>query len=235
MAVTLAVINVPSGAADDILTIAYNIKPPLFYSVGGQARGLLVERAQLLCGRSGVTCVFEELPFNRIMAHLQSNRHNFAALGFSKTSDREAFAVFSDPIYQDQKPVLVVRQSDAAKFKLYATLRDMLNSQQFVFGAKMGNVYPIDEAISFHRSRRENTPQDTPGLLKMLVFKRFDYLMFYAEELDWFKQDFTKLELEVIQYPDMPSGSNRYFLFSKMTPQTLISKMNAAIKVESLP
>lgn len=217
------------NGAEQKLTIGYNVKPPFFYSEAGLPKGIIVERAKTICKLSGVTCVFEELPFTRIMAYLEWDRPNFVALGLSKTDERKVFSVFSDLIYQDLPPILVIRQSDASKFNIYSAFADMLKSKQFVFGAKTGNTYPIDVLLKEYNAARSESTQDTPGLLKMLEKGRFDYLLLYPEEYDWFTQ-ITKHKVTTIRYADMPLGKGRYFLFSKSTPPSLIAKINDAIK-----
>jgi ABC-type amino acid transport substrate-binding protein len=77
------------------IEFGFNNKPPLFHFEDGKAVGDVVEVARQACKLAELRCSFSELPFQRVMLLLEQRRPAFAALGFSKTPEREKFVSFS--------------------------------------------------------------------------------------------------------------------------------------------
>lgn len=218
-------------AADSVLTVAFNNKPPFFYFESGEAKGILVEQAKQVLQKAKVPYQFEELPFSRVLLELERKRPMFAALGFSKTPERESFAVFSKPLYRDRTPVILVRAADADIFRSHGTLQKVIDSGRFTFGGKQGNVYPIDPLLSSMGARDRRFSGESFRLPELLVLGRFDFTLMYPEELP-VALSISAVSADKVQqvsYPDIPPGSYRYFLFSTAVPESLVNRVDQAI------
>lgn len=234
-----------AGATSELdIEFGFNNKPPLFYFENGKAMGEVVDIARQACTLAGLKCGFVELPFQRVMVYLERQRPDFAALGFSKTREREAFATFSEPIWRDASPILLVRAADKKDFQSYASLADMVARSQYVFGGKLGNVYPIDAQLQALHERDTRFSDEAWRLPLLLVSGRFDFTMLYLPEVLPALQasGVPPSVVEIVSYPDMPRGAERYVLFSKEVAPDVVQKWNAAIvtlrkrgKIATLP
>lgn len=221
-----------AGATPEFdIEFGFNNKPPLFYFEHGKAVGDVVDITRQACTLAGLKCGFVELPFQRVMAYLEQRRPGFAALGFSKSPQREAFATFSEPIWRDASPILLVRAADKKAFQSYASLADMVARSRYVFGGKLGNVYPIDEQLRALRERDIRFSGEAQRFPLLLVFGRFDFTMLYLPEVLPALQASAVVPsaVEIVTYPDMPRGAERYLLFSKEVAPDIVQKLNVAL------
>jgi polar amino acid transport system substrate-binding protein len=214
-----------------VLTVAFNNKPPFFYFEAGEARGILVEQAKQVFQRAKIPHQFEELPFNRVMLELERKRPMFAALGFSKTPERESFVTFSKPLYRDRTPVILVRAADADSFRTFGTLQQVIDSGRFTFGGKQGNAYPIDPQLRTMGANDRRFIGEALRLPELLVFGRFDFTLLFPEELPvaLALSAVSANKVQQISYPDIAPGGYRYLLFSTTVPAAMVEKINQAI------
>lgn len=219
-------------AQGEVLTIAFNNKPPFFYFEYGEPKGILVEQAKQVLQRAGVAYQFEELPFQRIMSYLEARRPMFAALGFSKTKERDKFVVYSRPIYRDRTPVVLVRVGDVEKFRSYPSFERMVQSGQLVFGGKDGNAYPVDAFLKNLGPLDRRFSTEAFKLPQLLMAGRFDFTVLYPEELPVALQasNVDAAAVQQLSYPDIPQGGVRYILFSEAVPRNSIERINKAIE-----
>jgi len=219
------------GTGADI-EFGFNSKPPLFYFENGIPQGDVVNVVQMVCQQAALKCLFSELPFQRVMAYLEQRKPNFAALGFSKTPEREKFVKFSEPVWRDAAPVIMVRADSRKAFQAYATFADMATKSNFVFGGKEGNVYPIDSTLRLMGKRDQRFSTEATKFPLLLVAGRFDFTMLYPSEILPALQDSSIVPSAVttISYPDLPLGMDRYLLFSEAVSAELIQRVNVAIK-----
>lgn len=220
------------GHSAEVLTVAFNSKPPFFYMEDGIAKGELVVRAQKIFSSANVKIEFQEIPFLRIIEFLKAKKKNFVALGFSKTAEREEFVNFTLPIYRDETPILVVRKEDEPAFKKFSTLKEMISESTFSFGGKSGNSYPIDELLKPLGPRDHRFSQEALKLPELLIKGRFDFMLLYPNEFVTAKNLDPNLShlLRPVSYPDIPMGGFRYLLFSKAVPEITVQKINKQIK-----
>lgn len=218
-------------ASDGILSVAFNNKPPFFYFEAGEAKGILVEQAKQVFQKAKIPYQFEELPFNRVMLELERKRPMFAALGFSKTPERESFVTFSRPLYRDRTPVILVRAAEAETFRTFGTLQKAIDSGRFTFGGKQGNTYPVDSLLRTMGANDRRFSGEAFRLPELLVLGRFDFTILYPEELPvaLAMSAVSADKVQQISYPDIAPGGYRYLLFSTAVPSTLVDRINQAI------
>lgn len=214
------------------IEFGFNSKPPLFFFENGKAVGDVVEVVRQACTLAGLKCGFVDLPFQRAMLFLENQRPGFAALGFSKTPEREKFVKFSEPVWLDASPVLLVRAADESAFRQYSSLADLVNRSPYVFGGKSGNVYPIDAQLRGLGTRDRRFSAEANRFPLLLISNRFDFMLMYPAEISLALQASGVLPsaVTVVTYPDMPSGAERFLLFSKNTEPEILKKVNAALK-----
>lgn len=213
------------------ILLAYNEKPPFFFSDQGQPSGLLVDVVRKVFEKAALPHRFESRPFNRIMRDLQLASPDYCAVGFSKTPDREKFVRFSAPIYKDKAPVLLVRGRDAPGFRRFKSLQAMLDGTTYVFGGKAGNVYPIDKQLENIGVRDVRINGETHALIQMLNASRFDFMMVFPEERDHLvrRANLTGESFEDISYPDIPDGQPCYLLCSTALDPKVLEAIDKAI------
>ena len=213
------------------IEFGFNSKPPLFFFEEDRAHGDVVDVVRQACLLAELKCGFVELPFKRVMVYLEQRRPGFAALGFSKTPEREKFVTFSEPVWRDARPVLLVRAGDKKAFQAYTSLADMVKRSAFVFGGKAGNVYPIDEHLRAMGARDTRFSGEAQRFPLLLVAKRFDFTLMFPSELTAALNvsGVVPASVEVMTYPDMPTGAERYLLFSKEVPLAMVKKLDAAL------
>jgi uncharacterized protein (TIGR02285 family) len=220
-----------TAPAQGVLTVAFNNKPPFFYFESGEARGILVEKVKQVFQKSNVAYQFEELPFSRVMRELEHKRPMFAALGFSKTPERESLVIFSKPVYRDRTPVILVRSADAETFRAYGTLQQVTASGRFTFGGKQGNSYPIDALLRTIGANDRRFSGEAFLLPELLVRGRFDFTLLYPEEVQaaLAQSAVNATKVQQMSYPDIAPGGYRYLLFSRAVPAVMIERINDAI------
>lgn len=213
------------------IEFGFNSKPPLFYFEDGRALGDVVDVVRQACVLAELKCGFVELPFQRVMVYLKQRRPGFAALGFSKTPEREKFVTFSEPIWRDASPVFLVRSRDKKSFTAYTSLADMVARSNYVFGGKAGNVYPIDDQLRALGTRDTRFTGEAQRFPLLLVAHRFDFTLLYPSELApaLKASGVAPSAVAVVTYPDMPSGAPRYLLFSKEVPPEVVKKLDASL------
>ena len=229
----LALLPLSAAAqSESDIEFGFNNKPPLFYFEGSQARGEVVDVVRHACIAAAVRCKFTELPFQRVLLYLEQGRPGFAALGFSKTPEREKFVTFSEPIWRDAPPVLLVRAADKSAFLEYSSLKNMIQNSRFVFGGKLGNVYPISDALQGMGARDSRFTAEATRFPLLLVAERFDFTMLYQDEIlpAFQASGITPEAVAAISYPDLPLGGERFLLFSKSVPTEIGRKLNLTLR-----
>jgi polar amino acid transport system substrate-binding protein len=222
----------PCNAQDDTLVLGFNDKPPLFYWENELPKGVIVDLAIPILKQAGVRYRFESMPFPRSIQYLREGKPNFAALGFNKTAEREQFVNFSKPIFRDSTAVVLVRADEVSRFRAYSSFDALIDSGKFTFGGKQGNSYPIDAQLKRLGDKDVRFSfVEPPNLTQLLVRKRFDFMVLFPEELEpaLTISKVSRDQVEVISYPDMPPGQDRYFLFSKGVAPDVVARINEAI------
>ena len=223
----------PVAMAQELdIEFGFNNKPPLFYFEAGNAQGDVVAVVRQACKLASLRCGFTELPFLRVMSYLEKRRPGFAALGFSRTPERDQFVIASEPVWRDATPVLMVRAADKERFQKFAGLRDLIDNSQYTFGGKVGNVYPIDAFLKGLGPRDVRFTGEANRFPLLLVSERFDFTILYPEEILPALQasGIVPTAVATVHYPDIPAGQERYLLFSQAVSPDIVSKMNGALK-----
>ena len=102
----ILVIVAPDLFADDRIRIYYNERPPYLVTVSeGVVSGLTADPVRNAFQQAGIPSYWRRLPSKRQMIILQQNKGKDCLVGWFKNPEREKFARFTKPIYQNRPTI----------------------------------------------------------------------------------------------------------------------------------
>ncbi|WP_163833309.1 substrate-binding periplasmic protein [Spartinivicinus ruber] len=219
-----------SIANEHHINIYYHERLPYYKMKNNKLIGIVGNRAQQILDKSGITYRILNIPAARQIDEVKSNEEHICAIGWFKNEEREIFAKFSMPIYQDKPAVLITTkdQTDILKTK---KIDELLANKSLYIGLKLGYSYGefIDKKISQHKPNELHTSKGNFGMMEMLKAKRFDYFIVAEEEAEELISP-TNSHFIIHRLSDLPPGSHRYFMCSKKVDNSIIHKINQATK-----
>jgi polar amino acid transport system substrate-binding protein len=215
------------------LQVYYNERPPyLVPHADGSVSGLTADPAAYALRRAGIAFTWVAMPSSRQLLKLQENHARLAAVGWFKNPERESFAKFSEPLYQDRQIVALARQ-DNAQVSQARTLEDLLRNQELTLLKKSGYSYgkQLDEGIARWAPSSIQVTVENISMIQMIHARRADYLFIAPEEAEsairW--AGVPAAEVQTKAFPDMPPGEKRYLLFSGLVDEETIRRINKYI------
>jgi len=226
-------ITLTPAARGEVLKILYENRPP-YYEINddGSVGGIISGRIDSTFRKAGIAIDWIHQPWNRQIATIKRNVDLACSPGWFKNPEREAFAKFSSPVYQDRPQVIVLRKKDAGRIN-HPTLVALLGDQNFKLGTKAGFSYGlyIDTLIKTQTPKMERTQADVDGMFRMLRAGRFDYFISAPEEFAALSERMGEAGKEITstELPDFPPGNRRYLMCSKSVDDDTIQRFNAAL------
>jgi len=224
----------PSGAAaEEPLRLLYQDRPPYYVTspngtVGGLVSGVV---AQALSD-AGMTFQWLIRPGKRQIETIRQNRAPVCSPGWFKKPERQAFAKFSAMVYQDRPQVVIIRSTDLHDIN-YPTLAALFADRRYTFGAKLAYSYgaAVDRLITETKPAIQRTPQDVQGMVRMLIGRRFDYMLAAQEEFKSLQADLPTVSdsISALQMQDIPAGNKRYLMCSKKVSDDILRRFNKAL------
>lgn len=108
------------------ITVGYIELPPYYYTNDQQKpEGILLHLTKKIMERAGCKCKYMSMPSKRIL-HTIKKGGLFASIGWFKTPDREEYANFSLPIYENKPILVLLRRENREQFSKYKTLEELL-------------------------------------------------------------------------------------------------------------
>jgi polar amino acid transport system substrate-binding protein len=182
--------------------------------------------------KAGLSADWLEMPPARQTEEIKRANEILCGLGWFKRPEREAFALFSAPIYHDQPTVAVTRKVDS-RFVDGMSLQDSLGDDSREIIVKTGYSYgaTIDAWMAALQPRTEVSSGDNESLLGMVALERADYAIMATEEADDLLATVPELgtSLHAIRLSDAPDGELRYLMCSKATPLDLVARINEGL------
>lgn len=223
------------AVAAEPLTFSYLERPPYYYrDNSGDAAGFLVERTQQILAAANLEAQFISLEPSQIMFLLHRASAAHCSIGWFKTDERQLFAKFTQPIYQDQALVLLTHRSRRYKFPAIATLEKVFADRkltiarlgQFSYGNYVDDLLEKLSPASLFRSNEQ------AQLLQAIQEKSADYMLIAPEEGAMLissaglqKQDFVSLPLLGV-----PEGNQRHLMCGQGVSDRVMQQLNAAIE-----
>ncbi len=221
-----------AAAQPAALTVYYNERPPYAVSgAGDQVEGLTATPAARALAAAGVPFRWVKLPSNRQILSIKDNRAPECALGWFRNPEREQFARFSKPLYQDRPTVALSHQGLEPPGRRLAELLSqpgvtVLVKERFSYGPY------VDGLLAQLRPTVTATTVENAQMVQMVARRRAD-LMFAAEEeasvlIEQAGPEDAR-QLKVLHFADMPEGEKRHLMCSRAVPEELMQRLNAAI------
>lgn len=223
------------AAPGDVLSVYVMAKPPITRILAdGRPGGPLVERLQQVAQLAGLQLRWEVVPLKRSLMELQRNELPICALGVFRNAERERWARYSRPLWQDDRQVLVARPEAAARLHQHASLREALLDPQLRLLLVDGVSYGVtlDSWIAAREVAPHRVPVGTDRVLGMLARGRGDFTISDPQEFHMTQSeqpDLRAAKLAAVALPGMPEGSTRHLICSLKVPTSLLQRIDAAI------
>jgi len=249
-----ASLAIHTPALAEPLEVLYIERPSYYYTHEGRPDGFLMQLAVSIFDEAGIDVTYSSVPPSRILARLKSGARE-CSVGWFKRPDREAYALYTLPIYRNRPLVLVHLWNDEARFSGLSRLSEVFSDKSLRWGIVSGFSYgdQVDEMRGrLHPVTVEATASQSQ-LLRMLALGRFDYLLISPEELDALAMaseaiqgySFSSVpddaspspggsirrgDVAVRELLDIPEGNLRYILCARVVGQEVIQILNRAIR-----
>lgn len=223
----------PNPAKNTIISLHYNERPPYLVTMDTGVGGLTGDPTTTVFEKSNLAFQWEQTPSKRQIYILQQNSGRDCLPGWFKTGEREAFASYTLPIYQD-KPQIALARADNDKIPSVGTVGDIFSNPQLILLVKDGYSYGsfLDQKIKELNPVRLETTVENSGMLKMVYAGHADYFLIAPEEAEGLikTSSFDSQDFKTIHFKDIPDGEKRFILCSLQVEDSIIEQLNVAIR-----
>lgn len=222
-------------SAEDVIQIYYEERTP--YAVTGpqgDVSGLTATPTKNAFQKAGINFQWKKMPFKRQLQTIKYNKKMACGIGWFKNPEREEFATFSVPIYQDMPSITISKRGNTSVAK-HENAESLLKDKSLKLLVKDGFSYGryIDELIEKHNPDLVvAVGSSNLQMLQMILSGRADYFIVSEEEAEeiitsagYSLQDFQRQ-----RYTDMPPGNKRYIACSQQITQEIVDRLNVEIK-----
>jgi ABC-type amino acid transport substrate-binding protein len=218
---------------DNVITVHYNERPPYLVTTDSGVTGLTGDPVTIAFEKGVVPYRWQQTPTKRQIYILQQNTGQDCVIAWFKNAERESFAKFSLPVYQDE-PQIALARADNESIPLNGTIEEFFKNPSLTLLVKDGYSYGdfIDQKIEAYQPNRLVTTNENNGMLKMIHAGHADYMFIAPEEADGLikASEFYARDFKKIHFTDILSGENRYILCSMQVDDSIIEQLNAAIR-----
>lgn len=155
-----------------------------------------------------------------------------AGVGWFRTPERERWARFSKPIYQDGPWVAVMRRSEGTRFNVVAA-SELLRIPGLRVLVKGGYRYGawLEGLWQRYQVRRDVSPTDMLRLLECVAAGRADCVFLAREEAEVLLNLSAHLRdaLQMIALTDSPAGPTRHVMFGVGVPVDWVERFDRAL------
>lgn len=224
----------PTPTLDNsLITLHYNERPPYLVTTESGVGGLTGDPATLVFEMSNIPYKWQQTPSKRQIYLLEQDRGRDCAVGWFKNVEREKFAKYTLPIYQDM-PQIALARADNDNIPADTTVDDIFSDPRLNLLVKDGYSYGdyIDGKIKEYDPIRTVTTVENSEMLRMVYARRADYFFIAPEEANGLitASDFDLQDFKFVHFRDIPSGELRYILCSKQVEDWIIDRLNTAIQ-----
>ena len=177
-----AVLALPLGigtAEAGPLIVGFIERPAYSWQEDGEAKGLFVDIARDILTRAGIAYRFQPLPPKRMLKSVEDGMEEICIVGNFKTAEREKFAVFTKPIYQNKPIGILIRKDRAPDFAPHKSLAALTASPTLRLGYIDGFSYgsAVDAFLTKMTGGKISRVTTQTGMVSMLAGDRFDYMV----------------------------------------------------------
>lgn len=210
------------------LEIIFEERPPYVVQSNGDVSGLVASPLMSALKKAHVKYVVKEKPSKRHLYEIKANQKPLCAIGWFKNPERETFARYTQPLYQDRPMgILVHRQNQAVS--AIQSIDELLTHSSLTMLAKKSYSYGtfVDDQIKKHGVEKREVGVGNVKMLTLIAKRRADYMFIsYEEAHELLTSHPQKDVLRFIALKGMPEGNKRYLICSKKTDDALIQRIN---------
>ena len=220
------------AGTEDILQLHFHERRPYYAKHNDQVYGLVAGPVDRLLTQASIDFEWIETPAGRQLDIVRDGVSPVCAVGWFKTPQRQRYAKYTLPVYQDGKVVAVTR-NDNDNIKEDDLLERVFSDGRLKLLVKSGYSYGpyITRKMEEFRPWKLSTTADNVGMLEMIHDLRADYC-FMSEEEAYELLVYSSLDrsaFKIIYFRDVPGGSKRYLLCSRKVDDAMMKKINGAI------
>lgn len=223
----------PLPTDESLIYLHYNERPPYLVTTQTDVEGLTGSPTTLIFEKSQIPFQWQQTPSKRQIYILQQNKGRDCLPGWFKTPEREKYAKYTLPIYQD-KPQIALARADNDRIPSSGTVKDFFSNSELTLLVKDGYSYGefIDRKIQNFKPVRIETTVENSGMLKMIYARHADYFFIAPEEAEGLinASTFDLNDFKIIRFTDIVAGEKRYILCNFQVEDSLIERLNAAIR-----
>lgn len=230
----LIVLSFPAlPASAEPLEILITPRPPYYVlDDQGAVGGIVADRARQAFAKAGLEVTWTVVSFNRQLQLIEDNRSPLCGIGWFKKPEREQFAKFTEHIYQDRALIALSRTRNPAVTG-HRDLRALMGDRSLIMGKKLGFSYgaAVDDLIIALEPRSITTDQDNAGMARMLIGRRFDYMILAPEEAEHLLGALgaSGQKVTTVELLDLSPQNKRYIMCSQSVRDDIIDALNGAI------
>ena len=229
----LFICSMPVNAENPIQLYYYERIPYAVKNNQSEVSGLCATPAANAFKQAGIPFQWKKMPFKRQLVTIKHNKKKACGIGWFKKPEREAFARFTDSIYQDKPAVIISKKGNNALEQhrdLISLFEDkkvkLLVKDAFSYGAY------VDELINNYNPEIVSVVTSTNvQMLRMILSDRADYFFISEEEAEHIilSAKYKMSQFQLQHFADMPAGNHRYIACSQQVSTEIVDLLNRAL------
>ncbi|GAB3256097.1 hypothetical protein GCM10027296_25720 [Chitinimonas naiadis] len=217
-----------AGWAQDTLTFYYLERPPYVSSnAQGVVSGVTVAPVERALRAANIAIKWVKVPWNRQVALIQADKDRVCGTLFYKTPERQRFAKFSIPFYQDQPLVFITRDDYMLPEGTFiGVMRN--KAHRFIMKERVASAPGARAAIDEARSHTVFTYYESAEIMDMLLRGLGDVILLPGEEARYLVEQRSGpgSGLRIWQPDGMPEGAQRHVMCSLSVPDEWMQRIN---------
>jgi polar amino acid transport system substrate-binding protein len=230
----LYLLVLPEFVMGETLTLSYLERPPYYHTEQGRADGFLIELSKKIFQDAGVEVIFERMPPKRIMMEIKRADSFHCSVGWFKKPEREKFAKFSLPIYQNRPVAILTTKKQKHLFAPHTTLREVFSDKSLIMATMSAFSYGsfIDQLMKDISPKTHEISSKQKILPKLIMKGRAAYMLTAPEEVETLVRSagLNPDDFVSITMPDIPAGNRRYLIFSKGVSNEIVERINTSVR-----
>ena len=224
-----------ASAGAETMTISYFERPPYYYTAkNGQPEGFLLDKVVEIMEQAGIEARFLSLTPNQILYVVRHAVSPHCSIGWFKNSQREEFAKFSRPIYQDKPVLLLIRKSGQDRIGKEHTLAAIFANHRLIFARNIHYSYGeyIDGLLREKEPESYLTVKGQANLIQVIAADDRKYILVSPEEATSLirRAGYQQEDFALVPLADIPVGNNRYLMCSQSVSDELLKRIDQAIE-----
>ena len=223
-----------AAAGAETMTISYFERPPYYYTAkNGRPEGFLLNKVVGIMEQAEVEARLLSLTPNQILYVVRHAVSPHCSIGWFKNSQREEFAKFSRPIYQDKPVLLLIRKSGQERIGKDHTLAAIFANSSLIFARNIHYSYGdyIDGLLREKEPESYLTVKGQASLIQAIAADDRKYILVAPEEAATLirRASYRQEDFALVPLADVPVGNKRYLMCSQSVSDELLERINQAI------